>query len=80
MPVGWTKASGNLIWDIMMDFTQKARWVKDSNMTADLLGTNYAGLVSRDSVRIVFTLATMNDLHICATDIQNAYIFFKLKL
>ena len=57
-----------------MDFTWKARWVKDSHRTADPLGTNYAGVVSRDSVWIAFTLAAMNDLDICATDIQNAYI------
>ena len=57
-----------------MDFTQKARWVKDSHRIADPLGTNYARVVSRDSVRIVFTLAAMNCLDICTADIQNAYI------
>ena len=25
VPVGWTKASGHLIWDVNLDFTQKAR-------------------------------------------------------
>ena len=24
-PVGWTKTSGHLIWDLKMDFTRKAR-------------------------------------------------------
>ena len=57
-----------------MDFTRKARWVKDGHRTEDPLGTNYAGVVSRDSVRIAFTLAAMNGLDICAADIQNAYI------
>ena len=74
VPVGWTKASGYLIWDVKMDFTCKARWVKDSHCTADPLGTNYAGVVSRDSVRIAFTLAAMNGLDNCVADIQNAYI------
>ena len=74
VPIGWTKASGHLIWDVKMDFTCKARWVKDGDCTADPLGTNYAGVVSRDSVRIAFTLAAMNGLNICAMDIQNAYI------
>ena len=54
------RASGHLIWDVKMDFNQKSRWVKDSHRTADPLGTNYAGVVSRDSVRIAFTLAAMN--------------------
>ena len=57
-----------------MDFTRKARWVKDGHKTADPLSSNYAGVVSRDSVRIAFTLAAMNGLDICAADVQNAYI------
>ena len=28
-PLGWSKVSGHLIWDIKMDFTRKARWVLD---------------------------------------------------
>ena len=28
-PAGYKKASGHLIWDLKMDFTRKARWVKD---------------------------------------------------
>ena len=49
LPIGWTKASGHLIWDVKM-VTQKARWVKDGHRTADPLGSNYAGVVSRYSV------------------------------
>jgi hypothetical protein len=74
VPVGWTKTSGHLIWDVKMDFTRKACWVKDGHKTADPLSSNYAGVVSRDSVRIAFTLAAMNGLDICAADVQNAYI------
>ena len=74
VPVGWTKASGHLIWDIKINFTRKARWVKDGYRTVDPLGSNYAGVVSRDSVRIAFTYAALNGLDICAADIQTAYI------
>jgi hypothetical protein len=28
-PIGYTQSSGHLIWDLKMDFTRKARWVKD---------------------------------------------------
>ena len=34
-PPGWTKASGHIIFDINMDFTRKARWVKDGNKKPD---------------------------------------------
>ncbi len=29
VPPGWHKASGHLIFDMKMDFTRKACWVKD---------------------------------------------------
>ena len=42
-PVGWTKTSGYLIWDVKTDFTRKARWVKDGHKTVDPLSSNYVG-------------------------------------
>ncbi len=32
-PVGWSKATGNLVFDMKMDFTRKARWVLDGHKT-----------------------------------------------
>ena len=57
-----------------MYFIKEARLVKDSHRTIDQLATNYVRIVSRDSVRIAFTLVAMDGLNICATNIQNAYI------
>jgi hypothetical protein len=34
----------------------------------------YASAVSRESVRIVLTMAALNDLEVKAADIQNAYL------
>ncbi|EJK53260.1 hypothetical protein THAOC_27335, partial [Thalassiosira oceanica] len=34
-PVGYTRSSGHLIFDVKMDFTRKARWVKDGHRTPD---------------------------------------------
>ena len=45
-PVGWKKTSGHLIWDIKMNFTKKARWVKDGHQTPDPKRSNYAGVVT----------------------------------
>ena len=39
----------------------------------------YASVVSRDSVRIALTIAALNDLKICACDIQNAYLTAKCR-
>ena len=49
-PVGFEKSSGHIIWEVKMDFTRKAQWVKDGHKTEDPLGSNYSGVVSRDSV------------------------------
>jgi hypothetical protein len=73
-PPGWKPVTGHLIWDVKMDFTRKARWVLDGHKTANPLGSTYAGVVSRESVRIAFTYAALNDLSVCAADIRNAYL------
>ena len=73
-PKGWSKVTGHIVWDCKMDFTRKARWVLDGHKTPDPVGSTYAGVVSRESVRIAFTYAALNGLDICAGDIRNAYL------
>ena len=36
--------------------------------------TTFSSVVSRDSVRIMFTIAALNGLNILAADVQNAYL------
>ena len=50
LPVGYKNTSGHLIFDCKMDFTRKARWVKDGHLTPDLETSKYAGVVSRESI------------------------------
>jgi len=73
-PSGWSKVTGHLIWDVKMDFTRKARWVLDGHKTPNPIGSTYAGVVSRDSIRIAFTYAALNGLDVFAADIRNAYL------
>ena len=73
-PPGWHKVTGHLVFDVKMDFTRKARWVLDGHKTADPVGSTYAGVVSRESVRIAFTYAALNGLDVFAADIRNAYL------
>ena len=49
-PVGWHKASGHIIFDVKMDFTCKARQVKDGHETPDSTTPSFAGVVSRESI------------------------------
>ena len=73
-PLGWSKVTGHLVWDVKMDFTRKARWVLDGHKTPDPIGSTYAGVVSRESVHIAFTYEALNGLDVFAADIRNAYL------
>ena len=74
LPVGYTLQTGHMIFDVKMDLTRKARWVLDGHKTDDIEGSTYAGVVSRESVRIALTYAALHDLDVYAADIQNAYL------
>ena len=73
-PLGYTKSSGHLVLDVKMNFTFKARWVKDGHLSPDPIDSNFAGVVSRESIRIIFTYAALNGLDLCAADIKSAYL------
>jgi hypothetical protein len=55
-----------------MDFTYAARWVLDGRKTPNPIGSTYAGVASRDSIKIAFTCAALNDLKVFAADTRNA--------
>ena len=74
VPVGYEKVTGHIIFDVKMDFTRKARWVLDGHKCPQPDMSTYAGVVSRESVRIALTYAALNDLDVYAADIQNAYL------
>ena len=73
-PPGWYKASGHIIFDLKMDFTRKARWVKDGHKTPDSSTSSFAGVVSQDSIRIALTHAALLGLPVIGADIRNAYL------
>ena len=74
-PPGWTKVTGHLVFDIKMNLDRKSRWVLDGHLTGDpgFIST-YAGVVSRESVRIALTYAALNGIDVYAADIRNAYL------
>ena len=74
LPVHLKELGVHLIFDVKMDMTRKARLVADGHKTADPEGSTYAGVVSRETVRIALTYAALNGLDIMAADIQNAYL------
>jgi len=74
IPIGWMRSSGHLVFDVKIDFTHKARWVKDGHRTAEPEISTFTGVVSRESVRMALTYATLNGIDVMAADIKNAYL------
>jgi Reverse transcriptase (RNA-dependent DNA polymerase) len=64
----------HMVFDVKMDLTRKARFVAGGHMTDPPKDTTYSSVVSRDSIRIAFLIAALNDLDILACDIQGAYL------
>ncbi len=73
-PPSWHKALGHIVFDVKMDFTQKARWIKDGHKTPDSTTSSFAGIVSRDSIRISLTYAALLGLPVIGANICNAYL------
>ena len=73
-PVGYEHINCHLIFDVKMNFHHKAQFVTGGHTTNLPAESTYAGVVSRESVRVAFTLAALNDLDIFAAGVQNAYL------
>jgi hypothetical protein len=75
-PPGYEKVHCHIVFDIKMGTLQrKARYVcggHTTNPSPEI--TTYASVVSRESVRIAFTLAALNGLNIQSADVSNAYL------
>jgi hypothetical protein len=64
----------HMIFDVKMDFTRKARLVAGGHFTDPPASLTYSSVVARDSIRIAFLIAALNDLDILSADIGNAYL------
>ena len=62
LPVGYQPVICHLIFDMKMDFIRKVRYVLDGNDTEDPIGSNFAGVVSRESICIAFTYVALNGI------------------
>jgi hypothetical protein len=72
--IGYQEIKCHVIFDVKMDFTRKARFVAGGHMTETPESMTYSSVVSRDSIRIAFLIAGLNDLDVLAGDVTNAYL------
>ena len=73
-PVHHTKSSGHLICDVRMMLELKSRWVKDGPKTPQPEWSTFAGVLSREIIRITLTYAALNYIPIFVANVQNAYL------
>jgi hypothetical protein len=74
IPIGYKHITCHMVFDIKSDLTRKARLVGGGHQTEVPKESTYSSVVSRDSVRIAFLYAALNDLDILSADVQNAYL------
>ena len=63
-----------MICYINLDFARKVRWIKDGHRTLYPEWSTYAGVVSREKVRIALTYAALNGIQVMSGNIRNAYL------
>ena len=69
-----------MIFDVKIeDFRQKARLVAGGHRTKAPATIIYASVVSRDTVCLALTIASLNDLEVKVGDVLNAYITASVK-
>ena len=74
VPIGFKSIECHLVYDVKFDLTRKARYVGGGHRTKVPASMTYSSVVSRDSVRVMFLIAALNDLNIKMCDIGNAYL------
>ena len=74
-PVSSKEIPYHIIFDVKFDLTRKARLVAGGHRNKGIPShVTYSSVASRDSVRLAFLLASLNDLDIMACDIGNALL------
>ena len=73
--VGYQEVRCHMIFDVKMSGLIRKAWLVAGGHTTDMpASVTYSSVVSRDSVRIAFIIAALNDLDIMSADIGNAYL------
>jgi hypothetical protein len=69
--VGYQNISGHLVFDVKLgqNFRRKATYCADGHKTTSPASITYSTVVSRDSVRIILTIAALNGLEVLGADV-----------
>jgi hypothetical protein len=79
-PIGYQKIPCHMVFDVKMeDFRQKARLVAGGHLTKAPATITYASVVTRETMCLALTSASLNDLEVKVGDVLNAYITAPVK-
>jgi hypothetical protein len=79
-PIGYQKIPCHMIFDVKVeDFRQKARLVAGGHRTKAPATITSTSVVSRETMRLALTIASLNDLKVEVGDVLNAYITTPVK-
>jgi hypothetical protein len=79
-PVGYQRVTVHMVFDVKITLQRKARLVADGHKVPEVRReSTYSSVPSRDSIRMFFLLAALNDLDVLSADIQNAYLTAPIK-
>ena len=73
-PVVFLRLKVYLVFDIKLDLTHKPQWVVDRHLTPNPFDGTYAGVVSRESIRIALDCALLVGLDLWAAVIMNDFV------
>jgi hypothetical protein len=73
--VGYTQTTGHLVFDVKLgkNFRGKARYCAGGYKTGAPASVTYITIVSRDSVRILLTIAALSELEVMSADVQSVF-------
>jgi hypothetical protein len=74
MPVGYQHIDCHMIFDVKITLERKARYVAGGHQTEPTKEITFASVVTRDSIRIAFLVAALNDLEVLSADVSGAYL------
>ena len=68
-PLVGTHLPGHIVFEVKMDFTRKARGVKDRHKMRDSTTPSFAGVVSWESIQVTLPYAALLGLPVIGADI-----------
>ena len=73
MPLGYKRIPYHIVYACKFDLRRKARLVAGGHRTEPLKEDIYSGVVSIEAVRLGYMLAQLNNLLVCAGDVETHF-------